>query len=606
MFEPHPLNKRGRASIDLHWGAWLHSDSYLGTDHEAPWPFAAKLAEWGKTGGEEDDSWSKGEVADPDGHHKRWLNETSLTARGLEQRAAGELTYGLKLFCVECGFGGRATIWGEVDVDFSIIPPFFELSTVQVGLDVGMRAGLNIGLQAFVKYEKEWEKELGRIYLQNWGIPGIIDFGPFVSVSVSAKAGIEASGQLLLGAHVDWDGFAFTLDLLHPSQSHAESVEPSFGHNASAKGELKVSAGLGLPVMIGAGLRLAGGLWKAEAGVVDTPGVVLEGKFEISAEINDAGEIVPDVNDGCYGIAWNVHFENELDAVLRITGLDDYSKALVRPQESEPIAKGCIGYSKDGNEDSPGPQGSGSSTGTTGNGLNSGGNGLAGGFPGSSSGKKSTTVSSAKASPTVLAPAVMRLLAATPSTMLTVQATSKSTSTSGFVQAQANAGKGSSTTSSSSAKPSSMTTSILAPANAAKTTTRPATTTSKSSTTTTTSRISIATSAKSTCTASTTVITNTAAPTATPASVSCKTVVNTANVSTAAIQGTASTVASADLCAASCLRNAKCLSFSYSSKNVCQLYSKAYKNLGVTTKSGSPNLTFWDRICYVYNSCPAK
>ena len=76
MFEPHALDKRLSGTWSLEWSRYLNDDDLLGTDDTAPRDNAALLASWGTEGGEEDDSYAKGEVADPNGHHKRWNNST--------------------------------------------------------------------------------------------------------------------------------------------------------------------------------------------------------------------------------------------------------------------------------------------------------------------------------------------------------------------------------------------------------------------------------------------------------------------------------------------------------------------------------------------------
>ncbi|KAM0245967.1 hypothetical protein ACHAQJ_010402, partial [Trichoderma viride] len=380
MFEPHSLSKRDTESVTLSWDYWLNDDDHLGTDPDAPWPNAAPLEQWGKEGGEEDDSYEKGEVASPTGHHKR-SNETSLSAPALATR---DLDYGLALYCVECGFGGSATIWGEMDASLWT----FSIDTLQVGFNANFEAGLNLGMEAFVKYEQEWSKELGRIDLGGFEIPLLVDVGPFISVSVDAEVTIDATGTLLIGASVSWDNIDIMLDLLDSSNSHANGLSPSFQHTAEASGELHLEASLGLPIKLGVGLSLFDGLYEADAAIVDTPSIVAEGSFVVSASVGDDGEIEVDLDGSCYGIAWDIHFENTLQAVLEGDDIGSATFNLIDPQESAPIAQGCIGYVNDGTDDndSSNPQGKGDSTGMGGNGLNSGGSGLAGSGSGSGSG----------------------------------------------------------------------------------------------------------------------------------------------------------------------------------------------------------------------------
>jgi hypothetical protein len=193
----------------------------MGTADDAPWDNAALLFKWGKENGEEDDSYKKGEVADASGHHKR--ANANYTGTSLVER---ELDYGLALYCVECGFGGEATLWGEMEVDMGFFS--IDVSKAQAGFKANMRAGLNLGMEAYVQYEKEWEKTLAKIPIGGFHVPLLITVGPFVSVSIEAKAGISATGTLLIGAIAVWDSVDVLIDLKTSSNSHVTSLVPRF------------------------------------------------------------------------------------------------------------------------------------------------------------------------------------------------------------------------------------------------------------------------------------------------------------------------------------------------------------------------------------------
>lgn len=661
MFEPHPLHERAYLDFSFDWGLYL--SDIIGVDNEAPWPYAALLAKWGKEYGEEDDSHSKGEVASTSsgGHHKRSnitdlairdeLMDTSLAPRSDDNG----VSIGLKLWCVECGFSGSADLFGEIDADFSILPPFFSLNTVQAGFTAELKVGINLGMQAYIKYSQTATEELDRVNLGGFDIPLLCDVGPFISLSVSAEAGVEATGNLLIGTAVEWNDIDVLLDFLHPSNSHAKGFIPHFVANANASGELKIEGKLGLPVKLGLGVELIEGLWDADAAIVDTPALVMEGKFEVSAEVDTDGNIEHSINDGCYGIAWDIHFENTLAAVIEADDIGKLTYNLIDPQESEPIAQGCIGYVQDGtdDDDSDDPEGTGSSTGTTGNGLRIGGFGLSGGSgsrPKSSSKSSSKkTTSTAKAPTNIKAGTVATDVSAVgqnaatdatsssttaaPTTSSPVSSTSISGVSSASSSKTSTSSKGPSSNSSptsstkastttsfkvSSASTSSQQTITISTTKAASfssvskstsisksttsvkpTTTVRSSTTTKAASTTSTKKSTTTTKAASSCTPSQVITNPTPAATAT-----CKSVIDKANVATSLDLGAATTVKSADLCAAACLKNTACMSFSFSTANSCQLYKKIVKNLGVTAKAGNAKATFWDRGCYSYSSCP--
>jgi hypothetical protein len=449
MFEAHPLHRRAYADYSIDWSAYL--SDLMGEEEDAPWEKAALLFKWGKEGGEEDDGWKKGEVASDSGHHKR-SNITDLAKRDLD--------YGLALYCVECGFGGSARIWGEISAGTTWDFPFYEVDKVQAGFDATFKAGLYLGMEAFVKYEKEWEKELAKIPIGGFDIADFVEVGPFISVGVEARVGIEASGTLLIGAGVEWDNIDIMLDLLDSGNSHANGLSPQFVHKAEANGELSMEASLGLPIKLGIGVSIFGDFWEADAAVVDTPSVVLEGSFEVSAEVTDDGEIEYDINGGCYGIAWNVHFENTLQAVVEADSIGSWDIDLIEPQESEPIFEGCIGYVNDGTDDNEEPGlGSGSSGGATGNGMNSDGNGLSGGNHG---GGRVISISSVTSSTSAVAsssriPALLAVVAPSASSASSSSATSSVASSTSATSTRASSSSATSSSASSSTKVSSST-----------------------------------------------------------------------------------------------------------------------------------------------------
>ena len=592
MFEPHPLHRRARAEFTLDWSAY--ASDILGIDDDAPWDNAALLFKWGKEGGEEDGAYKKGEVADPNGHHKR-SNVTDLAKR--------ELDYGLALYCVECGFGGSATIWGQLDVDIGFFT--LDVTTAQVGFNANFKAGLNLGMEAYVKYEKEWEKELAKIQLGGFEIPLLFYIGPFVSLSVEAKAGISATGSLLIGAAVAWDTVEIVLDLLHSDGSHANGLVPRFEHKAEATGELKIEASIGLPVRLGIEVDILEGSWTADAAIKDTPSINAEGKFEVSATVTDDGEIAYDINGGCYGIAWDIHFENTLQAVIEADGIGSLEIDLIEPQKSDPIAEGCIGYVDDGTDDgsTSDSQGIGSGTGTTGNGLKTGANGLSGGS-GSVKGSVAASVGSSSTSSTSTTTSTNTPASTSSSSTSTSVNKGSSTIVTTTASTSANTAKVSSSTTASSsstakASSSSTATSSISTAKTSASPSTPSTTPSPTKATSTSTKAATTTSTKPACTPSQ-VIANPTVPTG----LTCKKIVAQASVATSLNVGKATTVNTADICAANCLKEAKCVSFSYNDKKACQLYNKAVKSVGVTTKKGEPQLTFYDKQCYAYSTCP--
>ncbi|KAF5006080.1 hypothetical protein FDECE_7521 [Fusarium decemcellulare] len=427
MFEPHPIHRRKTADFSVTWDATFLN--LMGLDASAPWKNSALLYKFPKDGGQADNSWTKGTPA----------KTPSKRSAELEERGGPD--YGLALYCVECGFSGSARIHGEIAASKTWSWPFIKVETVQTGFYANFDVDINLGLQAYVKYSQGWEKELSRIPLSGFNIPLLVDIGPFVSVSIAASTGIKATGKLLIGTEVQWNDVDVFIDLLDSSNTYANNMVPRFNPQAQASGELKMSASVEMPVKLGVQINIMKGKWKADAAVKDTPSVISEGAFKVSA-----GTDGTDINDNCYGIDWDIHFENALQAVVEVTGVDPVTVNLIDPQISDPIAEGCIGYKKPA------------------------------------------------CTPTVIdLPQVPGLF--------------------------------------------------------------------------------------------------------------CKKIVNQANVPSTFALGKPTTASTALACGTTCLKNKQCLSFTYNSSKKCQLYKKAVKSLGTTTKKGNPGQAFYDKQCYSYTGC---
>ncbi|KAF5705724.1 hypothetical protein FMUND_11966 [Fusarium mundagurra] len=454
-----------------------------------------RLIEWGSEGGEEDDSYKKGDVAGPNGHHKHWDNAT------LAER---DLSYALILYCVECGFGGNASLTGTIEASL-----IHGIEKAQIQFNAQFKAGLNLGLKAFV--------------------------------------------------------------------THSNGLTPVFTHRTEATGELKMEASLGLPASVGVKLNVLKGLWTAKGGVVDTPSVVLGGSFKVSASITDDGEIVTDVNGDCYGIAWNINFENTLEAFITL-GDNTNKLPLIDPMESDPTAEGCIGYVNDGTGD----DGSDDEGGMSGTGMDRGGSGLFADCVGSQpapvfdptskkkTGKKTDTKSNKQ------------------------KGTAQSKSSSSDKKASSHKKPKTSTTSkrptsTKAKKPTKSSSVIMAATKNTKATQAAAKKVSPAKASTTSKK------AAPVCTPS--ALANPKTP---PRSVYKRNIAK-ARVPSKSIIGTASSVKSVSTCAETCLKSKQCMSFGYEEDKTCQLYGKNLKSLGVSSGKGKQASVFYDRKCYAFS-----
>ncbi|KAF4964079.1 hypothetical protein FSARC_7981 [Fusarium sarcochroum] len=326
--ESSSLRKRVGKDSSSQWNIKLND--FLPSQPDAPWNNAGLLYTWSLQDGAKDitKSWSKGQA-----------DSTKEQSDNPTKPLKSPVDYGLAMYCVECGFSGSSTIHGEIEAWPQLSRPYIKVNKVQAGFNANFQAGINLGMEAYAKYTKEFKTEFQKIPLNAFTIPKLALLGPFVSVGVEATASIKASGALLMGSSARWDNINAQIDLLNSQNSYANNFSPSVTNEATAAGGVGAETSLGMPLKLGIGIDLLSGSWKAEAVIVNTPAVVVEANFKVTAGTSTG----VDVNGGCYGINWEARLENTLQAVAEIKPFNPYQYDLITPLEY-PLAAGCIGY----------------------------------------------------------------------------------------------------------------------------------------------------------------------------------------------------------------------------------------------------------------------
>lgn len=143
-----------------------------------------------------------------------------------------------------------------------------------------MYVGAFLGVNAFTKYEKTIKKELMKRNLAGWEIPKIVSLGPSISLSTQATFSVEAEGQLLAGASLNWPAFEATLDFVDTRKSTQSGWTPQVTKKFDARGELTATAALGLPVTLSFGVDILSGKIKKEIELSDIPALTAEAKLE--------------------------------------------------------------------------------------------------------------------------------------------------------------------------------------------------------------------------------------------------------------------------------------------------------------------------------------
>lgn len=197
-----------------------------------------------------------------------------------------------------------------------------------------MYVGAYLGVRAFTKYEKTVRKDLFVKGLPGWEIPHIVSLGPRAILSTQATFSIEAEGQLLTGASLNWPAFHAHLDFVDARQSSQSGFVPQVDRKFDAKGELTATAALGLPITLSFGINILDGRFEKAVNLTDIPGITAEAKleFEVGTSKNQFG------GDDCQGIAWDIALTNELR--IDVPKSEGWKLGSWKPAT---LAKGCIG-----------------------------------------------------------------------------------------------------------------------------------------------------------------------------------------------------------------------------------------------------------------------
>ncbi|PFH61972.1 hypothetical protein XA68_15634 [Ophiocordyceps unilateralis] len=211
----------------------------------------------------------------------------------------------LHVYCVGCGVKGQARIngrasWGIGD----------GITEAKVDFHTDMEFVLKLGIDARISYAKEFETELLEV-----GLPGLqygpVTFGPWISLGAKVKLEAAAKGRLLAGAEMGLHDAHIVIDYkaTEPVQS---GWEPYFKPVLEANGALMISAELGLPMALKAGLKIAS--FERAAKLVDEPSVKAVAQVAASVALNHTAPFSAgfDETDGCGGILTRIAWRNKL------------------------------------------------------------------------------------------------------------------------------------------------------------------------------------------------------------------------------------------------------------------------------------------------------
>lgn len=239
---------------------------------------------------------------------------------------------GIDIYCVDCGAKGVIKATGKVKAT-----PLSGVKQAQIGIEGNMHVGLFIGVNAFAKWEKAYEKELFSMALPGWEIKGIVALGPKLILEAKAALEVEAEGQIIAGAALDWPKFTATLDFMNPTNPLARSGwKPNVKPRFQIASKVEVKASMGLPVKVWFGIDILAGKWKKGAALVDYPALTGTAKYESTAGTD---EVSVNEDNSCIGIKWDIALTNEVSFEV-----DKGPEWTLHEWSSPALAEGCIGY----------------------------------------------------------------------------------------------------------------------------------------------------------------------------------------------------------------------------------------------------------------------
>ncbi|ORY77046.1 hypothetical protein BCR37DRAFT_389301 [Protomyces lactucae-debilis] len=243
----------------------------------------------------------------------------------------------LSAWCVDCGTSGSVTIAGRLAAN--LIQGFTQ---AYIGISGSIAAEVNIGIDAKKAFKRTYKKKLAEVGVPGLSVQPFYRVGPALIFEVEADFGLELQSQFLAGARVEINNFEARVDALRSSNSFQRNFSPVFTKRFEAKGQVKGSVDIGLPVSIAFGIDVLSGKFKRDIALVEKPGVHLDAAIALYASATEAPRLV--TINGCKGVDTNVNLFNKVYAVVGTSSYPIFDFAV-------PVAKSCFQIA--GVEDAP-------------------------------------------------------------------------------------------------------------------------------------------------------------------------------------------------------------------------------------------------------------
>jgi hypothetical protein len=259
--------------------------------------------------------------------------QKSLSGMSTSLNGISDPKPGIQMYCVDCGIKGQFQAVGTVSASLAQ-----GVTRCDVSLDGNLYAGVFVGVNAFAAYEKNVNKDLINKGLPTLSIPGIAVLGPKVTISLDSHLRVQAAGQLLVGASLNWPKIHANLDLLDKSKSTQTGFTPEIVKKFDAWGDVTAEASLSLPVTLFFGVDILNGKYQKGVSMVNTPAVTATAELAIAASYGTGASNSITSSTGCFGIKYNMGLSNNLAVHLL-----DISTVTLLDYQRPNLADGCLG-----------------------------------------------------------------------------------------------------------------------------------------------------------------------------------------------------------------------------------------------------------------------
>ncbi|KAF2157560.1 hypothetical protein K461DRAFT_273758 [Myriangium duriaei CBS 260.36] len=247
----------------------------------------------------------------------------------------GDPKRAVKLYCVRCGLHSHTQINGKAR--FSIL---HGVQALNVGMDGNFEFGMNVGIDGDISqvvHTKDKKIIPPISTIPGTTIPGVLTFGPIVSMSLRLDSSLHSKGRALSGVNVGLPAFSAAFDFVHPSNSQVRGFNKMVFNQFYKSGrQVSASAKMHMPFSIGVGVIIPRIKFNQQVKMINSPSfdaqATMSGKCRVGKHPPDI--TIPDDPD-CNGVTHSLGFSH----VVTFEFFNKYKKTMTLIKY--PRGKGC-------------------------------------------------------------------------------------------------------------------------------------------------------------------------------------------------------------------------------------------------------------------------